>query len=346
MLQELYRLLSIHSGGYIAREIIVFKGSMGLLFISLAIYGAVANFPIFLVASCVFGLDYLLYRAYMIEKFYKVEEYGKKFNISKLLEAEGAYRPITEQELQNPPHTEETEFILENIPNLEKSSFVLDIGCGSGVLTVGLLKRGISVISLDLTTRSLKFTDEIAKREGYATNRILADAQYLPFKSSCLNLVIASSVIEHLPNDVIGFMEALRVLEHEGRAIFSLPSTHSPVYSLCSFLFNPIILLERLISWKLPLVLPKRSKFVYLGELFFQRDKRFFCDVSIHRQYDQKTIRNLFNDLGLSVKLVGFFSARGARFTLGRLQNLVNYHPYLAHIFIVFGEKLRERSII
>jgi len=341
MLQDLYRQLSIYSDGYILKEVVAPKLVVGLLFIGLAIYGAVANFTLFLVAFCVFGLDYLLYRAYMIERFYKVEEYAKRFNIRKLLDAEGAYRPITEQELKNPPHTEETEYILESIRNesLGETNFALDIGCGSGVLTVGVLKNGMRVISIDLTLRSLKFTAEVAKRQGYSTDRVLADAQHLPFKDSRFDVVVASSVIEHLPDDIMGFKEAVRVLKRGGRAIFSFPSRHSPVFSLYGFLFNPIILLERLVSWKLPLILPKRSKIVYLGELFLSREKVFFNDVSIHRLYDQKTIKRVTDDLGLSVKLIGSLSARGGRLSLGRLHNLAKHHPYLAHVFIVFGVK-------
>jgi ubiquinone/menaquinone biosynthesis C-methylase UbiE len=277
----------------------------------------------------------------MIERFYRVEEYAKRFNIRKLLDAESAYRSITEQELKTPPHTEETEYVLESIQNesLGETTMALDIGCGSGVLTIGLLKKGIRAISVDFTLRSLKFTDQLAKRQGYSTDRVLCDAQYLPFKDSGFDVIIALSVIEHLLDDMMGFKEAVRALKHGGKVIFSFPSLHSPVFCLYSFFFNPIILLERLISWKSLFVLPKRSKFVYLGELFLTRDKVFFDDVSIHRQYDQKTVRSILRDLGLSVNLIGSLYARGRRLSLGRLQNLVKRHPYFANVFIVFGIK-------
>lgn len=346
MLQNLYRLLSIYSNGYILKEVVFLKIAIGLLFISLTFYGAVANFALFLAAFSVFGLDYLTYRAYMFERFYRVEEYARRFNIQKLLDAEGAYRPIFEHQLKNPPYTEETEYILESIRNesLGETNFALDIGCGSGVLTVGALKIGIRTVSLDVTLRSLKFTAEFAKRNGYRTERVLADAQYLPFRDLCFHVVVASSVIEHLPSDIMGFKEAARVLKHRGKAIFSFPSHHSPVFSLYSFLFNPIILVERLISWKLPSILPKRSKFVYLSELFLTRNRVFFDDVSIHRLYDQKTLKNLLKELGLSVKLIGSLSARGGKLSLGRLRNLVIEHPCFAHVFIVFGVKQGRRS--
>jgi ubiquinone/menaquinone biosynthesis C-methylase UbiE len=340
MLQRLYRFLSIHSGGYVLKKIVAFKLLMGSLFIGLALYGVLANFILFLVVFSIFGFDYLFYRAFLNEKFYKVEEYAKQFNSSKLLNAEGAYRPITDQELDNPICSEETGYILESIQNECVEGLALEIGCGSGVLTVGALEKRMEIISTDFTIRSLIITGEVAKRHGCVANRVLADAQHLPFKTSCFNLVIASSVIEHLPDDIRGFKESERVLNHGGRIIFSFPSCHSPVFSLYSFFFNPIILLERLVSWKIPLILPKRSKFVYLSELFLSREKASFCDVSIHRQYDQKTIRNIFKNLGLSVKLNGFFSTRGGKLTTGQLQKLVEHHVYLAHTFIVFGGKI------
>ncbi len=342
MLQNFFRFLSIYSDGYIIKKVIASKLFVGSLLIGLAIYGLIANFVLFLFAFSIFGIDYLFFRALLTERFYTVEEYAKQFSSSKLLDAEGAFRPITEKELNDPASTEETGYILESIQN---ESPALEIGCGLGVLTVGALEKGVDMISTDFTIRALKITGEQAKRHGCVANRVLADAQHLPFKSSCFNLVIASSVIEHLENDTLGFEESNRVLKSGGKIIFSFPSAHSPVYSLYSFLFNPIILLERLISWKAPSILPKRSKFVYLGELSHKRDKASFREVSIHRQYDQKTIRNILQNLGLSANLIGFFAARGRKLALNRLQKLVEHRAYLAHTFIVFGHKNQGENV-
>jgi methylase of polypeptide subunit release factors len=71
---------------------------------------------------------------------------------------------------------------IQNKSSEYETTFALDIGCGSGVLTLGLLEKGIRPISIDLTLRSLKFTDQVAKRQGHYTERVLSDAQYLPLK--------------------------------------------------------------------------------------------------------------------------------------------------------------------
>lgn len=343
MLQNLYRLVSIYSDGYIIRELVIFKLALGLLFIGLAVYGIVANFALFLFASCVFCIDYVVYRAYMVERFHRIEKSATHFNIYKLLDAEGAYRPITEDELENPLYTEETEYLTRDIGNrvLEDANLALDMGCGSGVLTLELLKKGIRTISLDATSRSLKLTDEVARRHGYSSERVLADAQHLPFRESCFDLAIALSVIEHLPDDILGFKESARVTKLGKRAIFSFPSRHSPVFSIYGFLFNPITLFERLVSWELPQILPKRTKFVYLGELFLTRNKTSFDDVSIHRSYDHKALENALMDLGLVTQLVGYLSARGRRLPIQPLQKLVTRYPCLAHTFIVIGVRQR-----
>lgn len=341
MLQDLYRLISIYSDGYIIKELVILKLGVGLLFVCLVIYGIIANFALFLFALCVFFVDYSVYRAYMVERFHRIEKSAKQFNIRKLLDAEGAYRPITEAELENPLFTEETEYIIRHIGGKipEEANLALDIGCGSGILTLELLKKGKRTISLDATLRSLKVTGEVARRNRYSAETILADAQYLPFRESCFDLSIALSVIEHLPDDMMGFREAVRVTKPKGKAIFSFPSRHSPVFSLYGFFFNPVTLLERLVSWELPQILPKRTEFVYLGELFLTRDRAFFSDVSIHRSYDHKAVRNALTNLGLVVELVGYLSARGRRLSFEPLQNLVTRHPCLAHTFIVIGAK-------
>lgn len=234
MLQSLYRFLCIHSEGYVNKKVIAAKFFIGLFFVCLAIYGLLENFSFFIFAFFIFAGDYAFYRALLTERFYNVERCGKQFDSAKLLYAEGANRPITEHDLKNPAYSEETEYILERI---QKEGSVLEIGCGLGKLTSGALKKGADIISTDFTLRSLKTTGEIARRNGYVANRVLADAQHLPFKSTCFNMVIASSVIEHLEDDVMGFEESIRVLKTEAAPstrfhLATVPYIHSTAFFL------------------------------------------------------------------------------------------------------------------
>jgi len=52
---------------------------------------------------------------------------------------------------------------------------------------------------------------------------IVGDAQYLPFRDSCFDKVIASHVIEHLDDPIMFLKEVRRILKIGGRLTLILP---------------------------------------------------------------------------------------------------------------------------
>jgi 2-polyprenyl-3-methyl-5-hydroxy-6-metoxy-1,4-benzoquinol methylase len=69
---------------------------------------------------------------------------------------------------------------------------VIDIGCGNGK-NLSLMKDGGMAIGVEI---SRVCAYEIKKH----AHAVIADAQQLPFKSSTVDVIIASEVLEHLKN--------------------------------------------------------------------------------------------------------------------------------------------------
>ena len=108
---------------------------------------------------------------------------------------------------------------------------VLDLGCGAGRHSFEALKRGASVIAADLKMEVLGPVAEMAgamAASGEITSSasflaIRANALRLPFPDDSFDHVIASEILEHIPDDTAAIAEIARVLRKGGRAGVTVP---------------------------------------------------------------------------------------------------------------------------
>jgi SAM-dependent methyltransferase len=108
---------------------------------------------------------------------------------------------------------------------------VLDLGCGAGRHTFAALRRGGQVVALDLDAAELggvaALVAAVSAEEELAPTAVGAavrgDALRLPFPDDALDAVIASEVLEHLPDDAAAIAEIARVLRPGGRLAVTVP---------------------------------------------------------------------------------------------------------------------------
>lgn len=96
---------------------------------------------------------------------------------------------------------------------------VLDVGCGAGMYTLEMLRKGSNAVALDVRVDFVKFLKESAPK----LHVVLGDAQYLPFKDGAFDKILCSEVLEHLENDVKGIDEIARCIKQGGSSVFSTP---------------------------------------------------------------------------------------------------------------------------
>jgi len=113
---------------------------------------------------------------------------------------------------------------------VRKGEKVLEVGCGEGILSVMIAKKGNQVIGCDISRPNLGVAKERAKRENLKNIEFLeCDACNLPFPDNSFDLVIADNVLEHLPDFWKGLSEIRRVTK--SKAIIALPTC----LNLCAF---------------------------------------------------------------------------------------------------------------
>ena len=120
---------------------------------------------------------------------------------------------------------------------------ILDAGCGTGLLTLALiraLERPAQIVAADLSLSSLKTARRAAAKERALSRHSLqfaqANALTLPFKDDSFDLVATSGVLEYLPLGE-GMREMARVLR-PGGYFFHLPVKPSPMTRLLELMFR------------------------------------------------------------------------------------------------------------
>jgi len=94
---------------------------------------------------------------------------------------------------------------LASIPEtLSKRSVrnVLDLGCGTGWLSVYLTKQGFHVTGLDISVHAIKLAKEWAEKEDLDIHFDVGDIADMPYPDGSFDAVVANSIFEHFPYDV------------------------------------------------------------------------------------------------------------------------------------------------
>jgi SAM-dependent methyltransferase len=108
---------------------------------------------------------------------------------------------------------------------------LLDLGCGFGRHAFEAARRGAAVVALDAgpdevaqvraTVGAMMEAGELAP--GHPATAVQGDALALPFADATFDRVIASEVLEHIPDDTAAMRELARVLRPGGTMAVTVP---------------------------------------------------------------------------------------------------------------------------
>lgn len=93
-----------------------------------------------------------------------------------------------------------------------KNKKVLDVGAGTGRISLELFSLGAQVTALDVSEKIL----EVLKRKNKKIATVVGEAENLPFENESFDLVVSAFLIVHLKDPARFFDEVYRVLKPGG----------------------------------------------------------------------------------------------------------------------------------
>jgi len=121
--------------------------------------------------------------------------------------------------------------------HLKPNTIWLDLGCGSGIHSRLLERMGLNVVSVDIA-KTISFP---------LSNFIIANAEFLPFRTEIFKVIIVSHMLEHVRNKMKVLKEIYRVLAPDGILILVVPTI---IFKLMTMLLWPRIALIRIFTSK------------------------------------------------------------------------------------------------
>ena len=138
---------------------------------------------------------------------------------------EGEFRPLHEI---NPLRLD---WIDRHAPLADKT--VLDVGCGGGVLTEAMARRGASVTGIDLSEKALRVAELhlLESRLAVRYERVMAE-EYAATHPAAFDVVTCMELLEHVPEPASMVAACAKLVRPGGQVFFSTINRNPKAYAL------------------------------------------------------------------------------------------------------------------
>jgi SAM-dependent methyltransferase len=107
-----------------------------------------------------------------------------------------------------------------------RKAWVLEVGAGSGRDSVALAREGATVLVLDYVPSSLATAGRVAESAGCEVLLVCGDANMMPFRSECMDIVFHQGLMEHFRDPEPLLEENRRVLVDGGHLLVDVPQKY------------------------------------------------------------------------------------------------------------------------
>jgi len=111
------------------------------------------------------------------------------------------------------------------VAGLKEGQLAVDVGAGTGLLTEGLLQRGLSVIAVDLSEAMLaELKQKLADPDGLDCR--VGKAEHLPVDENAADHVFGNMVLHHVGEPSTAIQEMVRALKPGGKLVLTGMGEH------------------------------------------------------------------------------------------------------------------------
>jgi SAM-dependent methyltransferase len=110
---------------------------------------------------------------------------------------------------------------------------VLEVGSGSGLVSLALAKRGADVTLCDISPEAVRFSKATFEKEHAQETTVQSSILDLPFEDNTFDVTWNAGVIEHFEraDQIEALREMLRVTKSDGKVIVAVPSSRARIYA-------------------------------------------------------------------------------------------------------------------
>ncbi|QQG47070.1 MAG: class I SAM-dependent methyltransferase [Candidatus Woesebacteria bacterium] len=125
-----------------------------------------------------------------------------------------------------------------------KKKTIVDVGTGSGYVAIEMAKLDSSVLATDIVESTLKNIIFYAKKKKLKVKTLICPAEKIPIKAKTADLVVANSVLEHIPNESAAIIEWKRITKNNGKIFVTIPLSFKyiwPFFWLVNYLYDRML---------------------------------------------------------------------------------------------------------
>jgi ubiquinone/menaquinone biosynthesis C-methylase UbiE len=118
--------------------------------------------------------------------------------------------------------------LIFSLAGVKKEEKALDVGCGTGIYSVELAKRGVVTSGIDGSLGMLGYAKAKARKVGLTVSFSQADALALPFPDDFFDLVVSINMLCFVKEPDRSISEMRRVVRPGGRIVIGALNRWSP----------------------------------------------------------------------------------------------------------------------
>lgn len=124
--------------------------------------------------------------------------------------------------------TQRREYVIDYVRrNLAQGSRILDLGCGAGVIAEDLVRAGMNVTAMDLSSDMVaRARDRLRSASADGVLVLRADCERLPFGAGEFDAIVCLGVISFLKSNQPVLSEIRRVLRDDGTLVLAVRNKH------------------------------------------------------------------------------------------------------------------------
>jgi len=107
-----------------------------------------------------------------------------------------------------------------SVAKIEKDKLAADIGCGTGFITRGLVKKGLRVIAVDQSEKMLHQLKKKTKNKKMIDCRV-GESNKLPINDNEVDYVFANMYLHHVEDPLVAIKEMVRILKPGGKIVIT-----------------------------------------------------------------------------------------------------------------------------